>query len=255
MWATRSHWGDDNNNNYNYGAPKVNIVCHTPSVVSTDYNGRGQGPPPSLPVDNTHSVKTYLTTSTNLKDNRSNVSQSTNTNHQPPRDVCSAASSWTLAPSVSSEQAVREDDITSAKSGRCQPTGKLCSPSISTVPLSAGSECPTCSYVSSVSQSSSTTSRHAPKGDSHGSTTLLDPASNAAGQCVPMSTMCSSTSMSACTAVSTESAPPEGGFPVFGNTKWGVPITAAQYEHSKKKSDCSQEERIRWREQVKQQGI
>jgi hypothetical protein len=140
---------------------------------------------------------------------------------------------------VSSEQAVREDDITSAKSGRRQPAGKLRSPSISTIPSSTGSECPTRSYVSSVSQSSSTTGQRAPKGDLRGSTTLLDPASNTAGRRAPTSTMRSSTSTSACTAVLTESAPPEGGFPVFGDTKWGDPITAAQYERSKKKSGRS----------------
>jgi hypothetical protein len=98
MWATRPHWGDDDNDNDDdYRAPKVNIVHRTPSVVSTDYDGRGQGPPPSLPVDNARSAKTYSTTSANMKDNRSNVSQSTNANRQPPRDARSAASSRTPA--------------------------------------------------------------------------------------------------------------------------------------------------------------
>jgi len=90
-----------------------------------------------------------------------------------------------------------------------------------------------------VSQSSSTASRHAPEGDSRSSATLLDTASNAAGRRAPTSTTRSSTSTSARTAVSTESAPPEGGFPVFGDTKWGDPISAAQYERSKNKSGRS----------------
>jgi len=270
MWATRRPWGDDDDDDDDYEAPKVNIVVRrAPSLANTDYDERERGPPPSLPND-ARSV-TSSSTGTNVQDSKSNVSRGTAAGRQPPgntrssANVSSAASSasgdapagaqspvpgqresaWgtrsatgsrPTAPSVRDTQ--DDVDVASTQSrpapGQRQPASKPRSTSSSTAASSVGSNRPTGSYASSVSQFSSTGQRAAER-DSRGSTTLLNTASSAAGRHRPSRVARTSSSTSGRTAVSSESAPPDGGFPTFDDTEWGDTISAAQNRPKQKK--------------------
>jgi len=154
---------------------------------------------------------------------------------------------------VTNKQVSRGDEVARAQSplsGQRQPAGKSRSPSVGTAPSSASSERPTGGHAGTLSKSSSVTGERPPESDSRGSSTLNNTASSAhserptaadqsnsqspsvAGRHQPASRALSPTSGH--TAVSSDSfVPAEGGFPTFGDTEWGDPITAAQYQRRK----------------------
>jgi hypothetical protein len=151
---------------------------------------------------------------------------------------------------VTNKQVSQGDEVAGAQtplSGQRQPAGKSRSPSVGTAPSSASSERP---YAGTLSKSSSVSGERPPESDSRGSSTLNNTASSAhgerptaadgsisqspsvAGRRQPASRARSSTSGH--TAVSSDSfVPAEGGFPTFGDTEWGDPIAAAQYQRRK----------------------
>ena len=184
--------------------PKVNLgVGHrTKSSSSTSYDEGRQGFSPSFPSDDGHSFKSGWTTSTNAK--KDNVSRGTAAGRQPPGDARSVAgsvrsaalsSAWSDAPtgahpsvpgqrksgwgsrspSISNEQAARDDEVAttgSSSSAQRQRPSKPRSPSVHTATSSVVSERPTGAYAASVSQSSSGTGKRPPERDSRSSTTL-----------------------------------------------------------------------------------
>jgi hypothetical protein len=266
----------EDSDGYYYEAPRVNIVVRrAPSLASTDYDERERGPPPSLP-DDARSVTTSSTTGTNIQDSKSNVSRGTAAGRHPPGNTRSSANVSSVTSSVSGDAPVgaqspvpgqrksawgtrstaasrpsapsmrdtQDDDVVSTQSrppppGQRQPGAKPRSPSASTVSSSAGSNRPTGHYAPSVSQSSHTSGQRAAERDSRSSTgtTLHNTASSAGGPRRPSSVARTSSSMSGRTAVSSESVPPEGGFPTFDDTAWGDTISAAQ-SRPKKASDA-----------------